>query len=69
MNRNRLRLPNPAASAPSPAAFILYPVVGTPFMSATRALWIETLYRQAFEEALEVARPAITERDLLGVWN
>jgi hypothetical protein len=69
MNRNRLGLPRPTPQAPSPSAFFLYPMMCVPFMSAAQAVWIESLYRQALEEALEVARPALTERDLLGVWN
>ena len=69
MNRNRLQLPRPAAPAISPAAFVLYPVICMPFASAAQALWMELLYRHALEQAQEVARPSLPERDLLGVWN
>jgi hypothetical protein len=69
MNRNRLRLPQPEAPAASPAAFVLYPTMCVPFVTAAQAMWLETLYRQALEQAQEIARPAVTERDLLGVWN
>ena len=69
MNRDRLRIPRPAAPAIAPAAFVLYPVVCVPAVSAAQALWIEALYRQALEQAQEVARPSLPERDLLGVWN
>jgi hypothetical protein len=65
---NRL-LPRPAPPAPSPAAFVLYPVVCVPLASPAQALWVEALYRWAFEQAREVARPSLLERDLLGVWN
>jgi len=40
-----------------------------PLFSAAQALWIESLYRQALENAREIARPSLPERDLLGVWN
>jgi hypothetical protein len=69
MNRNRLRLPRPAAPEVMPGAFVLYPILCVPFLCAAQALWIETLYRRALEDALEVARPSLPERDLLGVWN
>jgi hypothetical protein len=69
MNRNRLTLPRPTPAAASPSAFVLYPLVCVPFASANQALWVEALYRQALEQALEVARPSLPERDLLGVWN
>ena len=69
MNRNRLRLPRPAAPAVSPGAFLLYPVMCIPFACAAQALWIESLYSQALEDAREAARPSLPERDLLGVWN
>jgi hypothetical protein len=68
MNRNRLLLPRPSAAV-APAAFLLYPLVCVPFASAAHALCVESLYRQALEQALEVARPSLPERDLLGVWN
>ena len=32
-------------------------------------LWQQTVYQQAFEQALAVVRPSLVERDLLGVWN
>jgi hypothetical protein len=69
MNSDRLRLPRPATPAVLPAAFVLYPVVCVPFISVAQAQWIESLYRQALEQAQEIARPSLPERDLLGVWN
>jgi hypothetical protein len=69
MSHDRLRLPRPATPAASPAAFVLYPLVCVPFMSVGQAMWIESLYRQALEQAQEIARPSLPERDLLGVWN
>jgi hypothetical protein len=69
MNRDRFRIPRPAAPAIMPAAFVLYPMMCVPMLSPAQALWMETLYRQALEQAQEVARPSLPERDLLGVWN
>jgi hypothetical protein len=69
MNRNRLRLPQPAAPAASAASFMMYPIVCMPFMSPAQSLWMEMLYRQALEQAQQIARPSLPERDLLGVWN
>ncbi len=67
---NRLTsLPRPAAPAPSPAAFLLYPVLCVPLATPAQAQWVESLYRWALEQACEVARPSLPERDLLGVWN
>jgi hypothetical protein len=66
---NRIRLPRPAAPGALPAAFMLYPVVCMPFMSAAQAMWMESLYRLALEQAQEIARPSLPDRDLLGVWN
>ena len=63
------RLPRPAAPAPAPAAFLLYPVVCVPLATPAQALWVEALYRWALEQAREVARASLPERDLLGVWN
>lgn len=57
-----LRLPQPAAPAVAPCAFIPCLVVG---IQAQQQL----LYQWAFEQAQAVARPSILERDLLGVWN
>lgn len=68
MFRNRIRamtpkLPAPPQPEPQPAAFVLCPLA-TPLLP-----WQQELYARAFAEAQAVARPAIPERDLLGVWN
>lgn len=72
MIRNRLpagaeplRLPRPPVPAAAPGSFILFPVAQLPGLSAAQ----EALYRQAFEQAQEAARPSLPERDLAGVWN
>jgi hypothetical protein len=67
---NRLRSAVPArpvaAPTPSPAAFLLCPV-----MSAAPAQyqWQQNLYAWALAQAQAVVRPSLLERDLLGVWN
>jgi hypothetical protein len=33
------------------------------------ALWQQALYQWAFDQAREVVRPSLPERDLLAVWN
>jgi hypothetical protein len=30
---------------------------------------LQQLYQRAFEQAQEIARPSLPERDLAGVWN
>jgi hypothetical protein len=72
MTRNRLpagaesfRLPNPPVPPAAPGSFVLFPAAFLPGLSAAQ----EALYRQAFEQAQEAARPSIPERDLAGVWN
>jgi hypothetical protein len=72
MIRNRLpagteplRLPRPPVPPTAPGSFVLFPVAQLPGLSAAQ----ETLYRQAFEQAQEAARPSLPERDLAGVWN
>ncbi len=68
MFRNRIRAMKPTLPAspepqPQPAAFVLCP------LPAPLAAWQEQLYAQAWAEAQAVNRPALPERDLLGVWN
>jgi hypothetical protein len=68
MFRNRMRAMNPTVPVssdpqPQPAAFIWYP------LPAPLTPWQQELYAKAFAEAQAVARPALPERDLLGVWN
>jgi len=58
-----VRLPRPPAPEPSPTAFICCPVPVVVFP------WQLALYQWAFEQAREVAKPSLLERDLLAVWN
>jgi hypothetical protein len=72
MNQNRLptageslRLPRPPAPVIAPGSFVLCPGAMLTELS-TAQQW---LYRWAFEQAQEAARPSLPERDLAGVWN
>ena len=69
MTRNRLsmaaeslRLPRPPAPPAASGSFVLCP-------AATLSAAQEALYRWAYEQAQQAARPSIPERDLAGVWN
>ena len=68
MFSNRFHSSVPARPAvnptPSPAAFLLCPVMGLPCQQ-----WQQDVYAWAFAQAQAVVRPSILERDLLGVWN
>ncbi len=59
----------PPPPSPSPVGFVLCPLVWFPVPSQAFGLWQQEVYRRAFEEARAVVRPALPERDLLGVWN
>jgi hypothetical protein len=68
MSRNRLptangslRLPRPPAPPIAPGSFVLCPTGCNETQQA--------LYRWAFEQAQQAARPSIPERDLAGAWN
>jgi hypothetical protein len=68
MFSNRFRSSAPARPlanpSPSPAAFLLCPVMGLPFHQGQ-----QELYAWALAQAQAVVRPSLLERDLLGVWN
>jgi hypothetical protein len=63
--REPLCLPRPPAPPIAPGSFVLYPAVGLMELSAAQ----QGLYRWAFEQAQQAARPSLPERDLAGVWN
>jgi hypothetical protein len=76
MTRHRLpgegdivRLPKPPPPDVAPDAFILCPFAALPTADPVQWLCQQALYRWAMEQAQEVARPSVLERDLLGVWN
>ncbi|HEY7327805.1 MAG TPA: hypothetical protein VH592_09210 [Gemmataceae bacterium] len=65
-NRFRSSVPDQSAfnPAPSPAAFLLCPVMGLPIHQGQ-----QELYAWALAQAQAVVRPSLLELDLLGVWN
>lgn len=70
---NRLRSAVPARPvadpSPSPAAFVLCPLMGLPACSPAHSQWQQNLYEWALAQARAVVRPSLPERDLLAVWN
>jgi hypothetical protein len=71
MHRHRLapgadyyRLPRPPQPAVTTAGFFACPVAVSPALVQS-----VMLYLAAFEQAQAVARPGVTERDLLACWN
>jgi hypothetical protein len=69
MYRNRFRHQAAPPPAPSPAAFMLCPVICLPLLPVEFQLWQQALYQWAFAEAQAVVQPSLPERDLLAVWN
>ena len=55
--------------SPSPDAFFLYPVACLPPMPEASRLQQQALYEWAYQQAREVMKPSLLERDLLAVWN
>jgi hypothetical protein len=70
---NRFRSAAPARPvanpSPSPAAFLLCPLMGLPACSPAHNQWQQSLYEYALAQAQAVVRPSLPERDLLAVWN
>jgi hypothetical protein len=62
-------LPQPPAPGISANGFVWCPVVLLQGLTWEQWLCQQWVYRQAFEQAREVVRPSLPERDLLGVWN
>jgi hypothetical protein len=62
-------LPAPPDPSPSPQGFVLLPAGCLPPLDPLRQAFQQALYERALAEARAVVRPALTERDLLGVWN
>jgi hypothetical protein len=54
---------------PSPGAFILCPIACLPSVPHEFRVQQQALYEWAYQQAREVLKPSILERDLLGVWN
>jgi len=59
----------PETTPPAPAAFVLVPCWNLPAASAAHWTYQQALYEWAAQQARDVMRPSIVERDLLGVWN
>ncbi len=55
--------------SPSPDGFFLCPLACLPFVPDAARLQQQALYEWAYQQAREVLRPSILERDLLAVWN
>jgi len=73
MFRKRIPSATPARPirdpAPSPGAFFLCPLVCLPVGPEGSRLQQQALYEWAYQQAREVLRPSILERDLLAAWN
>jgi hypothetical protein len=73
MSHNRLLPMTPQQPtrdpSPSPSAFILFPVACLPAVPDSVRLQQQALYEWAYQQARDVVRPSILERDLLAVWN
>ncbi len=68
--RNISMTPQPAADGPRPsAAFFLCPIACLPPVPPSARLEQLALLERAYQQAREVMRPSILERDLLAVWN
>jgi len=55
--------------APSSGAFFLCPMSCMPAVSEADRLQQQALYAWAYQQAREVVKPSLLERDLLAVWN
>jgi hypothetical protein len=68
-NRLRLEPRRPAAPpAPNSDAFMFCSTSCLP-VTPDFAQWQQALYQWAYEQAREMLRPSLVERDWLGVWN
>jgi hypothetical protein len=64
-----VRLPQPPPAPINPAGFVILPAASLPGHCPEQWLWQLWLYQRCFEAAQAVVQPALTERDLAGVWN
>jgi hypothetical protein len=63
------RLPEPPAPTVQPTGFVLCTVAVLPAFSLMQWAGMQTIYVQAFEQALTAARPSLLDRDLFAFWN
>ena len=63
------RLPEPPAPTVQPTGFVLCTVAVLPACSLMQWAGMQTIYVQAFEQALTAARPSLLDRDLFALWN
>ncbi len=75
MDPKRFRLPpaSPPAAPPAPSpsgdAFVCYPTGFFLPVNPAIAAWQQALYQWAYEQAQQLLKPSLAERDWLGVWN
>lgn len=73
MFRNRFPSARPSRRisdpSPSPGGFFLCPLACLPSVPDAARLQQQALYEWAYQQAREVLRPSILERDLLAAWN
>ena len=61
------RLPAPPAPSFRPASFLLYPIALIP--GGVFGEFAQAVYVVAFEQAFEIARPALPDRNVFTFWN
>ena len=59
----------PQAAPLNASAFCVFPINLVRAVSGEPCWWQQYLYKAALEQAQEVVRPSLPERDLLGCWN
>jgi hypothetical protein len=72
-NRFNRRLREPLSPQPPPAppasAFVMIPTGFFFPVTPDVAQWQQALYQWAYNQAQELNKPSLFERDWLGVWN
>lgn len=63
------RLPRTPPPPITPDAFAVCPLAVVQGACPLQIVWQQALYQLALQQAQEVARPSIQERNLLAVWN
>lgn len=68
-HRPRLSQATPGQPALPNDAFVICPSGFFVPVTPELALWQQAIYQLAFNQAQELLRPSLMERDWLGVWN